>query len=143
MSIHLIWTDRFGRRSYLLFSFYIIQNSQPKVNYPSRLVPIPLVYLFPTYPIHPFPMHGCYYLSFFSFLFSFHTHPSLNHPLLEPCMCLLAFVHYGHVLSESMLFSVSSRILLSRTRLRVLPWFVHFLCPFFFSFLFLPFFFQI
>lgn len=43
----------------------------------------------------------------------------------------LAFVHYRHVLSESMLFSVSSRILLSRTRLRVLPWFIPFLCPFF------------
>lgn len=79
MSIHLISTDRFGRRSYLIFSFYIIQNSQPKVNYPSRLVPIPLVYLFPTYPIHPFPMHGCYYLPFF-FISLFFSYPPIPEP---------------------------------------------------------------
>lgn len=78
MFIHLISTDGFGRRSYLVFSFYIIQNSQPKVNYPSRLVPIPLVYLFPTYPIHPFPMRGGYYLPFFISLFF--SYPPIPEP---------------------------------------------------------------
>ena len=143
MSIHLISTDRFGRRSYLIFSFYIIQNSLPKVNYPSRLVPIPFGVPIPYIPHPSFPSAWLLLPALFSFLFSFHTHPYLSHPLLEPCMYLLAFFHYGHVLSESMLFSrVISNASLSNqapgfTLVRSLS------CVPSFSSLFLPFFFQI
>lgn len=137
MSIHLISTDRFGRRSYLIFSFYIIQNSLPKVNYPSRLVPIPFGVPISYIPHPSFPSAWLLLPALF-FISLFFSYPPIPEPSAVGAMyvssCFLSlrtcFVRV-HALFPS-------RMLLSRTRLQVLPWFVPFLVSLRFPLCFYP-----